>query len=198
MRYVAAILAGGQSSRFGADKALAKLGDAPMIVHVARRLGAGAGALAVVGHAEAAALLHAVALGDAPGAPAGPLAGLLAALDWAGGSGAAWLVTAPCDTPLIPADMGARLVEEAQAGGARAAHAQTTDGLHPLCAAWSPALAGVLRELFARGDDVAVRALEPGALRVDFPDPGAFLNVNTAADAALALARLRGGKEVKS
>jgi molybdopterin-guanine dinucleotide biosynthesis protein A len=61
MGFVAAILAGGESKRFGADKALAQLAGRPMLAHVARALG-GAGALAVVGASETL-IIHAEAAG---------------------------------------------------------------------------------------------------------------------------------------
>lgn len=190
MTHVAAILAGGESSRFGADKAFADLGGRPMIAHVAQRLGGGAG-LAVVGHQQAAALLGAAALTDPAEAVRGPLAGVLAGLDWAAGEGADWLVTAPCDAPLIPDTLAQILIAAAETQQAQAAFAATASGLHPLCAAWRPALAATLREYFRRGVHPAVRELAPDAARVMFEDEEAFMNVNTPEDLARALARLR-------
>jgi molybdenum cofactor guanylyltransferase len=176
--FVAAILAGGASSRFGADKAMVEIGGAPMIAHVARALG-GAG-LAVVGHPHAAAALGAVSLRDPPGAVAGPLAGVLAALEWA--EAAPWLVTAPCDAPLLPHDLAARLIAAAERSGAEVAYACTSDGPHALCAAWRPALAATLRRHFAGGVHPPAREIVPDAARVMFEARDAFLNVNTKED----------------
>lgn len=192
MNYAAAILAGGESSRFGADKAMADLGGEPMIAHVAEVL-RGAVHSAVVGHARAAALLGAADLSDPASAVRGPLAGVLAGLEWAETLGVAWLVTAPCDAPLLPHDVADRLIAAAQAAGVSAAFAATASGLHPLCAAWRPALAEPLREFFSRGVHPPVRELVPDAARVMFEDEEAFLNVNTPADMARALARLARG-----
>lgn len=186
MHFVSAILAGGDSSRFGADKALADIAGAPMIAHVARALGGES--LAVVGHLRAATLLRAAVLSDPADAVRGPLAGVLAALDWARQSGADWVVTAPCDVPLLPAGMGETLI--AAASGASAAYALTEDGAHALCAAWRPALAESLRAAFARGVHPPVRALAADAVAVRFADAEAFLNVNTKADLARALRRV--------
>ncbi len=191
MAFVAAILAGGASARFGADKAFAEMVGRPMLAHVARAL-VGADALAVVGNGKGAALLQAVDLKDPPDAVRGPLAGVLAALGWAQNLGAAWLVTAPCDTPLLPRDFAEHLVSRAEAAGAAAAHACTDDGLHALCAAWRPSLTARLREYFSRGVHPPVRTLAPDAVQVHFPDSGAFLNVNTPQDFARALTRLDG------
>lgn len=190
MIYVAAILAGGESKRFGADKAFAQLAGRPMLEHVARAL-AGGGALAVVGNSEGAALLGAADLHDPPDAVPGPLAGVLAALDWAQSVGAAWLVTAPCDTPLLPNDLGETLI--AHAVGAEAAYACSADGMHALCAAWRPALAARLRSCFASGVHPPVRNFAPDAVRVAFADSAAFMNVNTPEDMARAQALLGGG-----
>lgn len=188
---MAAILAGGASNRFGADKAMADLRGAAMIAHVARALGAGVDELAVVGHPRAAALLGAVKLSDPALAVPGPLAGVLAALDWAGDIGADWVVTAPCDAPLLPHDLAHKLIAGAEAAKAQAAFAQTASGLHPLCAAWAPALAAPLRDCFTRGLHPPVRELAPNAARVLFDDEAAFANVNTPEDMARVAARLR-------
>lgn len=192
MNYAAAILAGGQSSRFGADKAMADLGGKPMIAHVAKTL-SGAAAIAVVGNARAAASLGAADLCDPVSAVRGPLAGVLAGLEWAEALGVSWLVTVPCDAPLIPEDIAERLISAAEAAGVGAAFAATASGLHPLCAAWRPALAAPLRDFFSRGVHPPVRELVPDAARVVFDDEEAFLNVNTRQDMALALARLARG-----
>jgi molybdopterin-guanine dinucleotide biosynthesis protein A len=188
---VAAILAGGESRRFGADKALADLAGQPMIARVAAFLGGEA--LAVVGHPQAAELLDAADLRDPPDAVRGPLAGVLAALDWAEAQGADWLMTAPCDTPLLPRDLYAHLIAAAEAKNAAAAHARTDDGVHALCAVWRPGLAAPLRAAFARGVHPPVRELAPDATFVRFADSSAFVNVNTPDDLARAAARLEGG-----
>ena len=192
MTYAAAILAGGESSRFGADKAMADLGGEPMIAHVAKAL-SGAVRVAVVGNARAATLLAAADLCDPASAVRGPLAGVLAGLEWAGALGAPWLVTAPCDAPLLPQDVADRLIAAAETAGVSAAFAATASGLHPLCAAWRPALAEPLRGFFSRSVHPPVRELVPDAARVMFDDEEAFWNVNTPADMARALARLARG-----
>lgn len=187
-RVFAAVLAGGESRRFGPDKALADLAGVPMVVRVGERLRAQADALAVVGHAQAAAALSAIALND-PDVPArGPLRGVLAALEWARESGADWLLTAPCDVPLLPTDLGARLL--AGADRAPAVFARTEAGLHPLCAIWSCRLAEALREELEAGRHPAAHALAPDATRVLFDDETAFSNVNTPEDFARVSAKI--------
>jgi molybdopterin-guanine dinucleotide biosynthesis protein A len=176
----AAILAGGESRRFGADKALADFNGAPLIARVAAVLAADR--LAVVGHPRAAILLDAADLRDPPDAVAGPLAGVLAALDWGSAIGADWVLTAPCDTPLLPGDLYERLVEAGERTGAQAAHACVGDHVHALCAVWRPALTGRLRDAFARREHPPVRALAPDAVLVGFSDSAGFANINTMED----------------
>ena len=191
MNHVAAILAGGEGRRLGADKAMVDIAGTPMIAHVRRALRADS--LAVVGHADAAALLGATFLSDPDVAVRGPLKGVLAALEWAAGQHAEWLVTAPCDVPLLPADFSDKLVNAAQAAGAEAAHVATSDGPHALCAVWRPSLAKKLKDDLARGIHRAVRDVSPGAVRVMFADSEAFLNVNTRDDLARVSALLADG-----
>lgn len=178
------ILAGGRSSRFGSDKAFAILSDIPLVEHVARALRSCATTLAVSGGREAAALLAVPLLSDPPNAPHGPLAGILAGLEWAEAGGADWLITATCDVPLVPHDMGMRLMAAAQAKGASLALAQTSDGPHPLCAAWQPRLRPLLAAALAGGAHPSVRrfAADMCAVEVLFAQHEQFFNINTPAD----------------
>lgn len=185
MQYYAAILAGGESSRFGADKAFALLNGRPLILHVAKALER-ARKLGVVGHEQGAAAVAGVLLRDPQGAVRGPAAGILAAMEWAKDLGVEWLVTAPCDAPLLPHDLAQRLIAEAEQASVSAAFAKSPNGPHPLCAAWRPSLAAGLRRTFARGEHPPVRSIASDAVAVSFPDDNAFLNINTPADLAAA------------
>src|SRR5262245_4773422 len=112
------VLAGGKSSRFGSNKALAMLNGETLAGRMVRLLGAHCGHVAL--SAKEKLLGRFVpALPDPAGTPAGAMSGVLAGLEWAEFIGARWLVTAPCDTPLLPEDFSVRLVEAAEAAGAR-------------------------------------------------------------------------------
>lgn len=187
-----AILAGGEGRRLGGRKALALLDGAPLAAHVARVLRRDVVELAVVGDTDAALLLQAVALSDPPEIAKGPLAGVLAGLTWARAGGASWLATAPCDAPLLPDDLIARLKWGAEQAGAPAAHALTSDGAHPLCALWATNLLPRFQVALRGGAHPPVHRLaaELGAARVLFDDAEAFLNVNTPEDLARAEAIL--------
>ena len=176
------ILAGGRSSRFGREKAVAELGGRPLIAWIADVLGR-SDRVAVNAPKGSAAYDFARARGlacisDPSEADPGPLTGVRAGLRWAREAGADWLVTAPCDTPFLPPDMVARLVEGRSAGGAVA---QTQGGLQPLCALW-PATA--LARLEAAKGHVPVRQVldDLATAYVSFDADEAFANLNTLED----------------
>ena len=188
------VLAGGRSSRFGSDKALARLNRVSLLetavnhlsrdcreVAVSAPVGSGA---AELGEALGLAVLH-----DRPGDAAGPLAGVRAGLTWAGGRDGEWLATVPCDAPLLPADLVARLF--GGLGEAPAAVAETDGGVEPLCAVWRLSALQTLEAELAGGRHPPVHGVleKLRAVRVSFPDASAFLNLNTPGDLALAAAR---------
>ncbi len=186
MRIAGLVLAGGRSSRFGSDKAMAVLEGRPLIAHVADALAAGCEALAVNAPLQRQAAAWARAAGrpllpDPPGAPDGPLTGVLEGLRWAATRGCDALATAPCDTPRLPADLTARLAEAL--GEVPAAVARTSEGVQPLCALWRVSLAGPMAQALAQGHPSVRRWLSGiGAVEVAFPDAAAFANVNTPSD----------------
>lgn len=100
-----AIIAGGQSTRFGSDKAMARLDGRPLIEHVAQKLGAQSAELVVVGHAYDGLR----DIDDAPAPGMGPLGGIAAALIEARRLGYSAVLTAPCDAVGLPDDLPQRL-----------------------------------------------------------------------------------------
>jgi molybdopterin-guanine dinucleotide biosynthesis protein A len=182
------LLAGGQSQRFGAEKAMAKFRGRPMIEIVAERFADFHGvAVSAPGQSGAAAFARAHGYGlieDNPLSPAGPLAGICVGLEWAAARDFTHLATAPCDTPLLPPDLYSTLA--AELGEASAAFAATAEGDHALCALWRVGLLAPLRETLAAGDHPAIRnfLLANGARRVTFAGAAAFANANTPEDLA--------------
>lgn len=186
----AVILAGGLSRRMGTDKALVSLCNRPMIAHVAARLAAQAGPVAINANGDPArfAAFGLPVLPDAMQGNPGPLAGVLAAMHWAAARGAAGVVTTPVDCPLIPSDLVARLL----AAGPFAL-ARTPGGWQATSGLWPVALADRLAADLAQGARKVIDwALEHGAQAADFPDETAFLNVNDAAGLAAAARALCG------
>lgn len=190
------VLAGGLSARLGGGiKGLRPLADRPMIAHVIERIAPQVGALAVNANASGCEFLGLPVLPDpVPGNP-GPLAGILAGLEWAAlQTGTTHLSTVPADAPFLPADLVARL-----AGAADPEFpvlARTGDGVQSVIGLWplslAPRLAGWLRSGASR--KVLDWASDCGAGFCDFPasdtSPDPFFNVNTPDDLALAEAWL--------
>ena len=166
----------------GGRKALVMLDGKSLVAHVAQALRPCSRAIAMVGDAEAADAIAAAALTDPPGFPAGPLSGVCAALEWAVGENATFVMVAPCDTPLLTSDVVQQL-QAVASSGIRVACAETPDGLQPLVSIWRSDLAPWLRAELADSHpavrDVLARA---GFKRVKFGDPDVFLNVNTPED----------------
>jgi molybdopterin-guanine dinucleotide biosynthesis protein A len=180
-RIAGLVLAGGQSSRFGANKALALLNGETLAARMLQMMRGDCGHVALSA-SEPLPGLDFTTLPDPSGAHAGPLLGVLAGLRWAKSIGAEWLVTAPCDTPLLPEDFSKRLVETAETAGARAAVIASGDGVHPLCAAWSIALLPALEAALAKDHPSARAFLESlGAAQLRVADEH-LININTPSD----------------
>jgi len=111
------ILAGGQSSRMGTDKALLEFGGRPLIAHAAGILAAAGLPVFIAGapaQARQALAAHApVIADDQPGL--GPLAGVCAAL---AATSAEFLVFLPVDAPLLPSSLITYLLRRARITGA--------------------------------------------------------------------------------
>lgn len=196
------ILAGGRSRRMGGgDKALAGLAGLPMIGHAIARLAPQLGALAINTNSDPAPYerfglpLLADSLPDRPG----PLAGVLAAMEWAAQRGAETVLTAAADMPFLPQDLAARLADPA--GRGRIVAARSAAGLQPVCALWPTALAADLCAWLEHGESRKARAfiLAQPHLWIDFPAPpeGApdpFFNANTPEDLARAASALADAK----
>ncbi|MQQ08751.1 molybdenum cofactor guanylyltransferase MobA [Epibacterium sp. SM1979] len=108
------ILAGGLATRMGGgDKGLLEVGGQSLLSHVIERLSPQVAGLALNANGDAArfAELDLPVIADSIEGFAGPLAGVLAGLDWAAAQGADAIVTAAADTPFFPTDLVARLIE---------------------------------------------------------------------------------------
>jgi molybdopterin-guanine dinucleotide biosynthesis protein A len=180
---VGVVIAGGRSTRFGGEKAIAMLAGKPLLLWATARLQRACTVVAVNARAgtQAAALAESAGftvLHDAPGDPDGPLSGVKAGLAWAQGLGADALAVSPCDAPLLPPDLFQRLIDVAGEG---AAMAETQDGRQPLCALWPvAALERVGAALAGGAHPPTWRLLEEiGAVNLRFDVPGDFANLNT-------------------
>ena len=179
------VLAGGQSRRMGGgDKGLLDLGGRPILAHVIARLGCARAISANGDPARFAGFGLPVLPDSVPGWP-GPLAGVLAGMDWAAGQGIPRIVTAAADTPFFPRDLAARLAG-VQAPVVMATHG----GDHPAFAAWDVSLRDDLRAALDSGTRRMRDWMDAqGAQRVEVAGHDPFFNINTPAE--LETARLR-------
>jgi molybdopterin-guanine dinucleotide biosynthesis protein A len=100
-----AVIAGGKSTRFGSDKALARLRGRTLIDQVVETLAGQTADVIVVGR-EYDGL---TGIPDRPGPDLGPLGGIAAALVEAKARGYSAVLTAPCDSYDLPDDLRERL-----------------------------------------------------------------------------------------
>ena len=193
------ILAGGRAQRMGGgDKGRLALGGQPILARVIDRLAPQVGAMALNANGDPArfADLGLPVLPDSVGGFVGPLAGILAGMDWAAGQGARAVVTVAADTPFLPRDLVARLARAGQ-GPVIAATPDPARGIlrHPTFGLWPVALRDDLRAALAGGTrKVTQWADAQGARAAVFPVTGVdpFFNINTPQDLARAEILLSG------
>lgn len=191
------ILAGGLARRMGGgDKGLLTLGGRTILSRVIDRLSPQVAGLALNANGDPArfASYGLPVIADGIDGFVGPLAGVLAGLDWAAGEGADAIVTAAADTPFFPEDLTPRLLLAAEEAGTPIALAATT-GRHPTFGLWPTALRDDLRAALEAGTRKVVAWTDVhGAATATFPDTpfDPFFNVNTPEDLAQAEALLEG------
>jgi molybdenum cofactor guanylyltransferase len=195
---VAVLLAGGRSSRMGGgDKALRSLGGQPILAHVIERLQPQVSEMIINANGDPARFA-AFGLPIVPDSIAdfpGPLAGVLAGLEWvdANRPEVEYVVTVPADTPFISSDLVSRFL--AARNGERAfCVARSGDGTHPVIGLWPVSMAPKLKTALEQGMRKVGRWVHlQHAAEVFFPqaeigrrtiDP--FFNINTPEDLALA------------
>ncbi|MCP1673623.1 molybdopterin-guanine dinucleotide biosynthesis protein A [Natronocella acetinitrilica] len=188
---VGVVLAGGRATRMGGtDKGLIEVGGTMMVEHVLRRLRPQVDRLLINAnrsHPVYAQFGHPV-VADAMADFAGPLAGMAAAMDAAGDG---YIVTVPCDSPLVPPDLVERLFSALQREKATIAVAAGAGRLQPVFALLPCQLRGSLQQFLDSGERKIDRWYAQHAMAVvDFDDaPETFLNINTPEERAALEAR---------
>ncbi|MDN4575210.1 molybdenum cofactor guanylyltransferase MobA [Pandoraea cepalis] len=183
------VLAGGRGQRMGGrDKGLQRFAGRTLVEHVLERMRPQVATLLISAnrHHDAYAAFGEPVVCDATPDFAGPLAGMLAGLR---AMRSDFLLTAPCDSPYLPEDLGERLAAALSAAGADAAapplaaYAVTPQGPHPVFALLHRTLADDLAATLAAGEH-RVRAwlARHKAVQVHFGDERPFYNVNTLDD----------------
>jgi len=185
------VLAGGLARRMGGgDKALIRIGSETILGRTLARLAPQVSGIVLNANGDPArfAPFGLPVVADSVPDFAGPLAGILAGLDWAAANrpGIEWVVSVPGDCPFLPRDLVARLHEARIAEDRPLACAHSGEWRHPVVGLWPIALRDDLRHAITVEDlrKIEVWTARHGVALADWPvepvDP--FFNVNTPED----------------
>jgi molybdenum cofactor guanylyltransferase len=182
------ILAGGRAERMGGgDKGLLAIGGATILGRVIERMQPQVDALALNANGDPArfATYGLPVLSDCVPGFAGPLAGVLAGLDWAAANHpqAHHVVTVPADGPFVPRDLVKRLVAAITADDAELATAASGVQTYPVVGLWPVRLRLALRDALVKEGVHKVDAWTRRYRRAVAPFPAEpvdpFFNANT-------------------
>lgn len=190
---VGVLLAGGLARRMGGgDKPLKTIGGKTILERVIARLAPQCDHLILNANGDPArfAAFGLPVVADTVEGFAGPLAGVLAALDWTAAQHpkVEWVLSVATDCPFLPHDLIARLHQAREREGARLAVAASGEQTHPVIGLWNVALRDELRHALVVED---IRKIDRWTARyplatVSWPtDPvDPFFNANTVNDIA--------------
>lgn len=188
---IGVLLAGGGARRMGGcDKCLLPLDSKPILEHVIERAKPQVGRLLLSTNSEAALFSRyglPIVHDTVPGS-AGPLAGVLAAMEWTqtqADQDYRWLASFPADSPFFPSDLPSRLFHVLEKNKAQIACAASGGRRSPLFALWSMDLMDDLAEALARKERKVGHFLERHrceVLNIDSASRDPFFNINTVED----------------
>jgi molybdopterin-guanine dinucleotide biosynthesis protein A len=204
MNIAGVLLAGGLARRMGGgDKPLRTIGGRSLLELVIARMRPQVAALVLNANGDPArfAAYGLPVIADSVAGNPGPLAGVLAGLDWAAANrpDCPMVVSVPTDAPFLPTDLVDRMLRAIGAEQTELACAASGGQAHPVIGLWPVRLRGELRDAVA-GE--GVRKVDEWTARyrlatVEFPatpvDP--FFNANRPEDLAAAAALLAGASE---
>jgi len=133
---------------------------------------------------------------------AGPLAGILAGLDWIAQNAPdiAWMASVPGDCPFLPHDLLVRLHRARIEQDKPLACARSGDWRHPVVGLWPVALRADLRQALVKENlhKIEVWTARHGVAIAEWPDRpiDPFFNVNTPEDRVRAAALVQSGRDV--
>ena len=191
------VLAGGLARRMGGgDKALLKIGGVTILDRVLATLSAQTIGIVINANGDPKRFADTglPVIADTVPDFAGPLAGILAGLDWlaAQDNGIEWMMSVPGDCPFLPDDLVEKLhaARRKMGAGVPLACARSGDWRHPVVGLWPLALRADLRKALVEDDlrKIEVWTARHGVAMAEWPDTPVdpFFNVNTPEDAARA------------
>ncbi|KQU54298.1 molybdenum cofactor guanylyltransferase [Bosea sp. Leaf344] len=187
------LLAGGLARRMGGgDKPLRMIAGRSILAHVVERLAPQCDGLLINANGDPArfAAYGLPVVADSVPDFAGPLAGVLAGLDWMADNrpDLGWMASVAADTPFIPADLVARLQEARLRAAVPLACAASGGWTHPVIGLWPVALREDLRRALTQEQERKIDrwTARHGVAAVEWPvapvDP--FFNANKPEDLA--------------
>jgi len=189
------VLAGGLARRMGGgDKALIRIGNETILQRVLARLTPQVSGLVLNANGDPLrfAAFGLPVIADSIPDFAGPLAGILAGMDWVAANkpGTEWIVSVPGDCPFLPRDLVAKLHAARITNGQALACAKSGDWRHPVVGLWHIGLREDLRRAVTVEDlrKIEVWTARHGIALAEWPDAPVdpFFNVNTPEDVAKA------------
>jgi molybdopterin-guanine dinucleotide biosynthesis protein A len=185
------VLAGGLARRMGGgDKALIEIGNRTILERVLETITPQCDGVVLNANGDPARFSRfglPIIPDDIPDF-AGPLAGILAGLDWAASNrpDLKWVLSVPGDCPFLPGDLVNRLHAARLTGGTSLACAKSGDWRHPVAGLWPVALRADLRRALVDEDlhKIEVWTARHGIAIAEWPDQPVdpFFNVNTPED----------------
>lgn len=188
---VGVILAGGQARRMGGgDKCMLPIKGQPMLRHVIDRLAPQVSGMVLNANGEADRFdaFGVDVIADSVSGFAGPLAGVLAGMDWAAARGNKSIVSVAADTPFFPRDLVLRLQEHKSPSGLCMAASNNGGEVRnqPTFGLWPVELREDLREALRGGLRKIVQWTDRHGAGQAVWDGDPFFNINTPEDLAVA------------
>ena len=182
------ILAGGKSRRFGADKAVAKLGDKSLIDYTINKLEPKfAEILVITNNPKQVSKNNIFFIKDTLAGQLGPLVGILSAMEWVKNNDKnyEWIISFPCDTPFFEEEIIDKVINSQKSSDKKLLFLKSGNKRHNIFGLWSIELMEQLRNDINQG----ARKVEDWAnkigteiVEINSESDKSFLNINTKLD----------------
>ena len=191
------ILAGGKSRRFGADKAVAKLGDKSLIDYTINKLEPKfAEILVITNYPMQVSKNNIFFIKDTMAGHLGPLVGILSAMEWIKNNDKnyEWIISFPCDTPFFEVEIIDKIINSQKSSNKKIFFLKSGNKRHNIFGLWSIELMEQLRNDINQG----ARKVEDWAnkigteiVEINSESDKSFLNINTKLDLEEAQKKLK-------
>ena len=191
------ILAGGKSRRFGADKAVAKLGDKSLIDYTINKLEPKfAEILVITNNPIQVSKNNIFFIKDTLAGQLGPLVGILSAMEWVKNNDKnyEWIISFPCDTPFFEEKIIDKVINSQKSSDKKLLFLKSGNKRHNIFGLWSIELMEQLKNDINQG----ARKVEDWAnkigteiVEINSESDKSFLNINTKLDLEEAQKKLK-------